>query len=224
MKKLCLIVLLCLFAVTVKAVEWPYLKVDCVPELSFFEVRLLEFEQIPNKESFLDKSNFIGSSEYKFLKEKYGIIHEYGFVRDIPRTPDDNYMTKECVIGEDKYTIHIDHWGTTISKGDIVLAKELFFDSAWTDWILYRLIYNAKQQKFLVSGMFTFNLPILNFSFSTKEGKVLDENVIKAKGAELEEKIILNKNKDEGEVYLYRYTPDFTPKVIDLGDRTGEYE
>lgn len=231
MKKLCLAFLFCLLSANSFALVWPVLKVDCVPELNFFEVRLLRFEQIPGKESFLDKSASIGSSEYKFLKEKYGIIHEYSYVRYNPRTPDDNYMSKECVIGEDKYTINIDHRGTTISKGNVVLAKELFFSSAWTDWTIWRLIYNAKQQEFLVSGEFTFNLPLLYFRFSTKDGGVLDENVIKAKGQELEQKVAAGKRLNVDGEYedknmagetLYRFDEAFLPLVIDLKERNGE--
>lgn len=215
MKKLCLVFLFCLFGTNSFAMVWPVLKVDCVPELDFFEVRLLRFEQIPNKGSFLDNSDSIGSSEYELLKEKYGIIHEYKFVRDVPRQWNDNSMIKECVISGKTYTIEISHSGTTIMKGKETIAKELFFSSAWNDWTIWHLTYNAKRQEFLVLGEFSFDLPVLHFSFSTKGGAVLDEGVIKEKAKFLQEEIVT----EDG---CWRRTPAFLAPVIDLeaGERS----
>lgn len=180
MKKLYLAFLCCLVCGRAMAVERPFLKVDCFPELKIFEVRLFRFEQTPNGENFLDKAGFVGGPEYELLKEKYALIHEYEFMRDVPRSEKDNFMVKECVIGEAKYTIRIDHWGTHISKGDVDLAKGIFFESAWNDWALWQLIYNAERQEFLLSGATMDGLE-LRFSFSSKEGSVLDEDVIKGK-------------------------------------------
>ncbi len=213
--------LFCLIGGNAFAVEWPFLKVDCVPELEFFEVRLLRFEKIlDGGKNFLVSSAYQESFEYELLKEKYGIIHEYEFTRDVSRSEKDNYMIKECVIGEDKYTIRIDHWGTRITKGEVELAKELFFESAWADWQIEQLIYNAKKQEFLVSGQFTPKLPHLNFLFSTRDGAVLDDEVIKKKGAELEAKV-LRKDRDEDaidEALVYHFDSAFLPLIIDLED------
>lgn len=193
----------------------PGLRVDCVPELNFFEVRLLKFVEIPDRNTFWDKAGEVGSNEYEFLRDKYGIIHEYHAYRNQIPSPDDNSMTKKCVISGKTYTIEISHSGTTIMKGKETIAKELFFSSAWNDWTIWHLTYNAKRQEFLVLGEFSFDLPVLHFSFSTKGGAVLDEGVIKEKAKFLQEEIVT----EDGS---WRRTPAFLAPVIDLeaGERS----
>lgn len=207
MSKLCLAFLCYFLGGTALAVERPFLKAECLPELGIFEVRLLRFEQVPDM-SFLDKSNKAGSAEYELLKDKYGIIYEYQVVKDEERKASDNFLTKECVIFGAKYVIQIDHWGTTISKDGVLLADKIFFESAWNEWQIFHLIYNVKRQEFIVGGVFAAGLPMLYFSFSTKGNKVLTEDVIEKKGEVFLEKLI-QKNG------MIRYYEAMNPIVID---------
>lgn len=212
MRKLWFVLIVCFWAVCgeARAVVRPFLKLDCLPELGIFEIRVLRFEQGVRETdlTFLDMAGRNGSKEYELLKDKYGIMAEYQVVRDNPRQPDDNEMIKECVIDKEKYVIKSNDFGTTVLRNDTVLAKEIFFESAWNEWFILGLIYNAGREEFIVNGGFAFGLPPLYFLFSTKGGAVLDKEAIEEKGRAFLEELAV---KDG----LIRYDRALFPIAID---------